>query len=170
MSQNDQLEPQAEQDAEADGHYPPKDPLLAILVQGVNNSEWQFGVTLHVNGVIISGMLCSMTSFFKEQAEMIRQLGSPETAEGRQSFATIFDELAEDVHVDTGARDGDDDAVALRSNLPGFIHLRAATVQAPGTDAVLPETLWRGRLDHVSGWSIGNFIPKPPPRRGSTAG
>ena len=36
-----------------------------------------------------------------------------------------------------------------------FIHLRAARVFTSGSDQPLPETLWRGRLSHVSAWSLG---------------
>ncbi|HTS97026.1 MAG TPA: hypothetical protein VMI33_10430 [Streptosporangiaceae bacterium] len=169
-------EPQmiAMQGKEADRRQPPKDPFLAVLVKAVNGAPgWEFGVTLHVNGLIISGLLCSMTSFFEEQAELFRQLGSAETAEARQGFAEVFDALAEQSQSQPGIEHANgDQAVASdapETDLPSFIHLRAATVHAPGTDAVLPETLWRGRLDHVSGWSIGNFGPKPPPRSRATA-
>jgi hypothetical protein len=174
MDRNDEPRTPAEQDAEAGRDRLSQDPFLAILVQAINqNSGWEFGVTLHVNGVIISGLLCSMTSFFEEQAEMIRRLGSADSAEARQGFAEIFDWLAEQTRTQaSGEQTGGDEAVktgTAAADLPEFIHLRAATVHAPGTDAVLPETLWRGRLDHVSGWSIGNFGPKPPPRSDATA-
>jgi hypothetical protein len=100
-----------------------------------------------------------MTSFFEEQAELIRQLGSAETAETRYEFAKLFDWLAEQT---TQARpkaepgDGDEDAAteAAAEDLPEFIHLRAATVHAPGTahlcrrssGAVALTTLAAGRL------------------------
>lgn len=100
----------------------------------------EFGVTLHVNGVIISGLLCSMTSFFEEQAEMIRQLGSPDTAEALQGFAKTFDWLAEQTQSQTDIEHAEGDETAASdtagADLPGFIHLRAATVHAPGTNAV----------------------------------
>jgi hypothetical protein len=169
MNHNDEPQTPAEHDVEADRHRLPQDAFLAILVQAVDHTPgWEVGVTLHVNGVIISGLLCSMTSFFEEQAEMIRRLGSAETAEARQGFAELFDWLADQTQTPPGAEHAEGgeaaETGASGADLPEFIHLRAATVHAPGTDAVLPETLWRGRLDHVSGWSIGNFGPKPPPR------
>jgi len=169
MNHHDEPQTPAERDAEADRHRLPQDAFLGILVQAVDHTPgWEIGVTLHVNGVIISGLLCSITSFFEEQAETIRRLGSAETAEARQGFAELFDWLADQTQTRPGTEqaEGDEDAETEEAgaDLPEFIHLRAATVHAPGTDAVLPETLWRGRLDHVSGWSIGNFGPKPPPR------
>ena len=162
----DQPTTAAEHGKEPDSHHQPTDPFLAILVQAINHTPgWEIGVILHVNGVTISGMLCSMTSFFREQAEIIRQTGSPETAEVRASFAKTFDWLAEETEPRSAAEPAESDGTGTDGeDLPQFIHLRAATVHAPGADAPLPEILWRGRLGHVSGWSIGNFGPKPPPR------
>jgi len=159
----------AEHGIEADRPRLPRDAFLAILVQAVDHTPgMEIGVTLHVSGVIISGLLCSITSFFEEQAEVIRRLGSVETAEARQGFAELYDWLADQTQTRPAIEPAEDGQAAeteeAGADLPDFIHLRAATVHAPGTDAVLPETLWRGRLDHVSGWSIGTFGPKPPPR------
>jgi hypothetical protein len=85
----------------------------------------------------------------------------------------MYDFLSEHALGQSGryqAKDGEvDEAEAAESDLPEFIHLRAATVHAPGTDAVPPETLWRGRLEHVSGWSIGNFGRKLPRNNGWAA-
>jgi hypothetical protein len=164
---NEELSVVVEQDAETDGGHLPKDPFLAILVQGVDKHPgFELGVTLHVNGVIISGVMCSMPSYFAEQADIIRQIGSASDAENREGFAKMFDWLSEESRArprDTQADDGEaNEAEQNASDLPAFIHLRAATVHAPGTNAVLPATLWRGRLDHVSGWSIGNFVLEPP--------
>jgi hypothetical protein len=175
MTLNDELPTAAERGAGTDGSSPSNDPFLAVLVQTVNEHPgWEIGVTLHVNGVIISGLMCSMPSFFEELAEMLRETGSADSAESRNEFAKIFDWLSEDSRVgprDDQTEDDDmDQTESAASDLPAFIHLRAATVHAPGTDAVLPETLWRGRLDHVSGWSIGNFGPKPPPHSAAAVG
>jgi hypothetical protein len=38
-----------------------------------------------------------------------------------------------------------------------FVHLRDAQVFTSGDDRPLPKTLWRGRLSHVSAWSIGSY-------------
>ncbi len=175
MPQNDEPETPAKQGAEPGGHQPSEDPFLAVLVNAVDQSpDWEIGVTLHVNGVIISGLLCSMTRFMEEQADIIRRLGSVETVKARHEFAKLFDWLAEETQArpDTEHPGGDTvlETEAAGADLPDFIHLRAATVHAPGTDAVLPGTLWRGRLEHVSGWSIGSFGPKPPPRGRAAAG
>jgi hypothetical protein len=51
----------------------------------------------------------------------------------------------------------DDDAATTTFNRVMYIHLRDATVFAPGAQPTLAKTLWRGRLSHVSGWSLGQL-------------
>src|SRR6266568_1872403 len=78
MSDNDRLQTPAEEDAKADGHREPKDPFLAILVKTINESpDWEIGVTLHVNGVIISGLLCSMSRLRRDQTASIPKVTKP---------------------------------------------------------------------------------------------
>lgn len=165
MSQDGEPQAPAEHGAQVEGRRPAKDPLLAVLVKTVDDLGAEIGVTLHVNGVIISGLMCSMKSFFEEQAEMIRQLGPADDGGFAKTFDWLAEQIQEQPSTEGGGEDDEDaEAEAAGADLPNFIHLRAASVHAPGTTAVLPETLWRGRLEHVSGWSIGNFGPKPPPR------
>ena len=121
---------------------PEKDVFLALIVQGINQTKSEMGLTLHVNGLVVSGVLCSMTTYALEQADMLRRHGVP-------GFAEVFDTLA----------DGQGEATAAdeAGGLPDFIHLKDATVYAPGSGTSLPKTLWRGRLGHVSGWSVGSY-------------
>ena len=126
-----------------------KDPILAIFVQGVNQERgWEFGVTLDVNGVIISGILCSNASFFKEQADMIRDVAAPETAESRQAFATNlrFSSLTKFRRIQMFVT-----MIVKRLRLPTCgqicqsLFICGGHRARPG-GAVLPERLWRGRL------------------------
>jgi hypothetical protein len=41
-----------------------------------------------------------------------------------------------------------------------FIHLKDAYAYAPGAKPLLIG-LWRGRLGHVSGWSVGSYGSQP---------
>lgn len=66
---------------------PSTDPLLAVLVKGINQfPEQEIGVTFHVNGLIISGVMISMTNYFERLASWLREAG----AEG---YAEVFDWL-----------------------------------------------------------------------------
>jgi hypothetical protein len=163
MDHDEQRRAHVVQEAKSDGPSPSNDSFLALLVKAVNsNPGGEIGITISVNGLIISGLVCSITTYFEEQAELIRRLGSAEN-----ELAKLFDWLAEQsqIHADVELAEGEDGtgADAAVGTLPDFIHMRAATVHAPGTNLSLPPVLWRGRLEHVSGWSIGNFSPKPQP-------
>jgi hypothetical protein len=146
-------------------HRWPKDPLLATLVDLVDRSPFfdpqqppssglEIGVTLDVNGVVISGMLCSLRSYLEDQANFLRSQGSTESAPIGEALSGLFSKIAEQVKPELQ----DESSTEISTN---FIHLREATVHAPGTDGYLLQPFWRGRLDHVSGWSIGNYGHKP---------
>jgi hypothetical protein len=105
-------------------------------------------LTLHVSGTVISGILVSGKRFFELLADWL-------TSEGAQGLA---DSLARPIaemfrEPDTEPADDEHDGLSLLD----YIHLRAARVFTSGNDRPLPETFWRGRLSHVSGWSFGTL-------------
>jgi hypothetical protein len=65
------------------------------------------------------------------------------------TFARLVAEIFEGPDSEPG---DDDDLLDLSAT---YIHLRAARVFTSGSAQPLPEMLWRGRLSHVSGWSVG---------------
>jgi hypothetical protein len=138
------------------------DGMLSTFVGLANRIELEFGVTLHVSGIIISGTLISFGTYLKSVAESVRMMNAPPGHEtGAESFAASFDHLYEEYQAgiaefSSRASGGEDD---LPSGQPWdpYIHLRDAVVWAPGAQPTLPKTLWRGRLSHVSAWSIGTF-------------
>jgi hypothetical protein len=138
----------AAQDA---GDIPSFDGLLGVLVRTMNALPGsEIGVTLHVSGVIISGQIIAMSDYFAGlAAEIAGASGSPDSAAGRAAFAEIFAKLAAD------SRPAPDTDPTGQPD-PDFIHLRDARVISPNTGrAALPPGLWRGRLSHVSAWSLG---------------
>jgi len=110
---------------------PPSDGVLGVLVQAMDALPGSMiGVTLHVSGVIVTGQMIAISDYFTE-------------------LAAVFAELADDIRPADGAPL--DDRAA-----PVFIHLRDARVMSPDTArSKWPPVLWRGRLDHVSAWSLG---------------
>ena len=139
---------------------PSPDPLLAVFVRSINQfPEYEIGVTLHVNGLIISGVMISMTSYFERLASWLRNAG----AEG---YAEVFDWLHQETTFPS--RDGAPSESDEEMSDPGstaFIHLRDANAWGPDGAHSLAPVIWRGRLDHVSGWSIGTFSGSPAPGR-----
>ena len=130
---------------------PPSDGVLGVLVQAMDALPGSMiGVTLHVSGVIVTGQMIAISDYFTELAAVIESAASsPESTPGRVAVAAVFAELADDIRPADGAPL--DDRAA-----PVFIHLRDARVMSPDTArSKWPPVLWRGRLDHVSAWSLG---------------
>lgn len=123
------------------------DPFLNILVQAAEGGM-EAGLTLHVSGVVVSGRMVSMARYLAEMSALIGQSNTA-LAEG---FAELAAGLPDPVSAD----------LAFMDQMPtlDFIHLSGARIHAAGTMlADHPPMLWRGRLDHVSGWSLGTLIP-----------
>lgn len=139
------------------------DDVLRFLVELVNDSkDVEMGVTLHVSGTIVCGVLVSYETYWQAFGELVRKTGSPETRPMREGFADAFTGFLLGGGVDSGAEQGDPAADendgAAASPPPNYIHLRDAVIWAPGVvEPTLAKTLWRGRLSHVSAWSIGTF-------------
>ncbi len=133
------------------------DDVLRVLVALVNDlKEIELGVTLHVSGTIVSGVLVSYRTYWEAVGTWLRGIGSP----GAQAFGDAFTAAILGTNADPEAEQGDSGAEADQDKTappPHHIHLRDAVVWAPGADPTLPKTLWRGRLSHVSAWSIGAF-------------
>jgi hypothetical protein len=114
----------------------------------VNKSLVEFGVTLFVEGVTISGQLVSGKKYFETFAKEFSDAypGNAEIQENiRQAFAghaAIYDR---------------EDADKV-SPPPQFIHLINCRCFSPG--GVLPGNrgiLWRGKINAVSGFSLGSL-------------
>jgi hypothetical protein len=138
------------------------DYALAALVGVVNSlGSVEIGVTLYTGGGIVSGLLISGRSYF----DRINQLLSDSRGEVAAAFGSgLFGRIADDYREkETANRDDAEERNPDDEPPVGFIHLRAATVHAPGVGQPIEQGLWRGRMTAVSGWSLGNFEMKPPP-------
>jgi hypothetical protein len=134
------------------------DDVLRFLVGVVNDSkdtEFSVGVTLHVSGTIVCGVLISYVTYWEAIRASLRDTGSPVA----QAFGDAFTAAILGTEIDPGADQSDSAAEGEEATppLPSHIHLRDAVVWAPGVKPTLAKTLWRGRLSHVSAWSIGTF-------------
>jgi hypothetical protein len=125
------------------------DAVLGAMVEAVSRSDAaELGLTLYVSGTVISGILVSGKRFFELMADWL-------TAQGAQEFAENFARPTAELfsRPDTESADEGEAEVSFSD----YIHLRAARVFTSGNDRPLPETFWRGRLSHVSGWSFGTM-------------
>ena len=125
------------------------DWLLQELVKITNDAGGVSGVrlTLVVEGALVSGELISGREFFdsygKEWRSLARDSGLGEWA------AKMYRRTGKELY----QRGGDPNAPP-----PAYVHLRDAVIYQAG--AAVPEhagILWRGRISHVSGFSIGKL-------------
>lgn len=115
------------------------------------------GITVIAEGAVISGTLIGGKQFFEELAaemgkasyagndgaEMLKMIGESWAANGLRYVKP------------EGA--ADDWAPAA----PGFIHIKNARIYSPGQSGMPSNrgVLWRGKLNAISGFSIGSFDP-----------
>jgi hypothetical protein len=132
--------------------FPVHDVLLSVLVRTTDAMPGsEIGITLYVAGTIVTGQIIAVSDYYAELgADVAGAAGSAETADSRSAVADGFTELAAEMRPDSGAPLADQPP-------PAFIHLRGARVVSHSGALTLPPTLWRGRLDHVSGWSLGTL-------------
>jgi hypothetical protein len=150
-----ELQPTREANAEPDF-------VLATLVSVINSlPSMEFGVTLYVGGLIVSGLAVSGHSYFNLLHDKVVGDG---TDANRTAFASIFKRAGEVYPQTHGDETDDDDEAGDKKPRPTttYIHLRAATVHVVGSADTIEQDLWRGRLSQIDGWSMGNFGPKPP--------
>lgn len=129
-----------------------QDWFLEGIIENVINHGVDIGITLSVNGAIVSGILISGKKYFEELSEMMAKhsqnpgdiMGA--LAEGWKSYTVIYEK----------PEDAPEDWTPPRA---AYIHLRDARYFAPG-QAPIPTNmgvLWRGKLSEVDGFSIGNM-------------
>jgi hypothetical protein len=128
------------------------DRALRALAAVPERTNLQIGITLCVHGMIISGFLISEDAYFKGLAERISGIkdAPDETKETLTDFITQLHE---------GLKAQSDDAE--NQLLPEYIHLREAKMY-PSQGKGMPsygEALWRGRVNSVDGFSLGEILP-----------
>ena len=126
------------------------DWFLQKLVSLANTMGLSFGVTLFVEGAMISGMLVSGKRYFEDFADAFSSNypGDDETKEDvRAGFASH-----------TAIYAGDDSGDEPPP--PQYIHLVDARCFAPGGQPIPTDrgVLWRGKINAVSGFNLGTLV------------
>jgi hypothetical protein len=143
-------------DEGVDDGYEPHDPMLLAYVRAVELGA-ELGLTITVPGATISGILISRRAF--------RVAHSAELAEGARG--ADLHRLARGVEETLAGELALADALAPDTNdldeVPEdltYLHLRAARFLSGGAlvpSVGRPGALWRGRLEDVTGWSLGSL-------------
>jgi hypothetical protein len=119
-----------------------KDGFLQFLVNRVNGTTVEIAITLHVQGLLVSGTLVSGDIYFEHFGEQIAaaKADDKETAE---SHRAAFAKLAEQYNGE-GTQEK-------------YIHLKNARFHSPGANPVPTnsEVWWRGRISEVSAFFLG---------------
>ena len=126
----------------------PPDYVLQSLVDLINRSGLEMGITLTVAGFSISGTLVSGKNFFDGLAdEMATVFDEPSPKKAIHDYFANFGDMYRDI-----AKDED-------QTLPIYIHLKDARhfhnsgKPIPGNRGVY----WRGRISQISGFSMGSL-------------
>lgn len=131
------------------------DWLLAWLLTYAENHGVEFQVTLHVRGLIITGVLISGHAYLTEMAKQFRGLIHGDPPEGQLSIhALVADSLDQykSIYRDP-ASEG-----PFELAQPGYMHLRRSRIiHDNGTMIPSGGALWRGKLSSVDGFTIGEL-------------
>ena len=131
------------------------DPMLKAIAAVPERSALELGVTLNVKGLIITGFVISQKTYFDT---LITGLGEvSQDSEVKSSLQHFLGELKDKlVPANPSASSKPDQPV-----LPEFIHLRSVKIY-PSEGRGMPtygDALWRGQLDAVDGFTLGEMIP-----------
>jgi hypothetical protein len=127
------------------------DDLFERLVHLTNTTDLEIGVTLHVNGLMITGKLVSGATYWMSSAREMR-----ERSDGSRDLLDAMAQSMEHIAAEYRETLGEE----IQSHrMDNFVHLKdARTVTAQGP---LPRSgaFWRGRLDCIDGFTLGELGP-----------
>lgn len=127
------------------------DWFLQYLVALVNGGGTRHGLTLAIEGSIVSGIMVSHREYFEEFArKYVEGLTAANPDEDWRDVGEIYASFG---------KDDSDDADDKIQPLPQYIHLRDARIFAPGGNPIPGNegVLWRSRIAAVSGFTMGSL-------------
>lgn len=117
------------------------DWFLQNLVCNINYNGNELGLTIYVNGLIVSGTLISGKEYF----ELLADIFSSENVQKESLFTQERDAYSQE-----NVRD---------AKHTSFLHMKnAKAVDSNGSTIPSNGCLWRGKLNHVSGFNIGELV------------
>lgn len=128
------------------------DNIFELLVEVANTSELEMGVTLHVQGQVLTGKLISGATYWSEAADRLRAQGAGPT-QVVETMASSMEQVADEYRAAFGTdrRDGQAEPMGR------FLHLRDARTLSPEGPIPTDGALWRGRIASIDGFSIGEL-------------
>lgn len=153
------------------------DPALEVLVSTIDAlSDGNVGVTLTVGGLVISGEIISESKWMEETENHLGAVMAAAGQDASQGFTVLFRTFRE--RADSRRSDRDKLKAAEAQGLPAsmvttlaqaedvpFVHMNRVWFHGAGEGgAPVPgdqRGMWRGRLDDVTGWSLGTLGARP---------
>ncbi len=127
------------------------DPILRLFASIAEQASFELGITVAVDGALVSGVLVG-------QNEWLRLLG--QNMNGGESIATSLRR-----YLDKGLHEAVTEVMEPLPDDPRpeeceYLHLKGARYVMGETFVPTPPgepVLWRGRIEHISGWSWGTL-------------
>jgi len=124
------------------------DWLLCDLIHYANHGLTP-GITLHVAGTIVTGVLIGGDQYIQEFAatisDAVRRSDLKDEADAVQEAFSVYRAAYTPEELEKRAE-------------PTFIHLKDARFMTPGSGFNMDTgVLWRGRVSHVSGFTLGTL-------------
>lgn len=138
MAENQNTSQQADNQA---SHLEEADWYLQSIVDLVNRTNIEIGISLTVSGCTVTGTLISGKEYFSRLGSMITHgwNGSQENKEQMGKFFSAPSKIYD----------------SEPQRLPGYIHLAGAKLVYASDFIPTDGMLWRGRLSEVSGFTVG---------------
>lgn len=122
-----------------------RDPILESFVALADSKELEIGLTLWVNGTVVTGTLIGQKRYFNVLADQVSK-GSGVLA---QHLGSTLQQLAD------GLPEPEEGQAVT------WLHLRDTRILQPAETPIVPidnGLLWRGKLDAVDGWAMGSIV------------
>jgi hypothetical protein len=125
------------------------DEILEFLIRKVEETGIGAGITLCINGSILTGNLIKSRVYYDKMIEMYDFDNSQLTAKNQEEIDKWSDYHAEYVDLITELKKKDN-----QHNLK-YIHLENVTFRNVNSNILTQAIVWRGRLSSIDGFSIG---------------
>jgi hypothetical protein len=136
-------------DSSEDSHKIPAQPadwFLQFLISHVNETKFEFGVTLQMGGLLVTGFLVAGDQYFEGFANQFT--GMISNADAAASYRNAFAEAGKTYT----------EPAAENAAPPQYIHLRDARFfNTKGEPIVATGVWWRGRTSQIDGYVLGSL-------------
>ena len=155
MADEQQDEPmEQDQPKEVLAYVSDRDWFLTSIVK-LANMGLGVGITLIVDGAIVSGTLTGGKQYFDQLAADFASAKGPSSM--AETVKAISEEWARNGKVYVQPKDADED---WQWPEPGFVHLMNAKIYHPGQPGMPSKgQLWRCKLNAISGFALGSYDP-----------